>query len=166
MKPGCRFVLLLSLALGANLFVNAGALAQGGLSARSGKVIALSEAGKYAEAIALAQAMASELEKSQPNSRDYAGALNNLAQLYSETGRDAEAEPIYQRAIAVMERANGRDSADIASELTNFAALYQRQGRDEAAEPLFKRALALWERARGPKGGVEAECRLGGAVGL
>jgi len=65
-----RWLVLLSFALGAAMLFNAGASAQGGLFARSGKVIALSEAGKYAEAIALAQAMVAELEKSQPNSRD------------------------------------------------------------------------------------------------
>jgi len=145
-----RLPVLLSFAFGAALLFNAGASAQGGLFARSGKVIALSEAGKYAEAIALAQTMVAELEKSQSNSRDYAGALNNLAQLYAQTGRDAEAEPIYKRAIAVMEKTNGLDSADIAPELTNLAALYQRQSRYDEAEPLFKRALALWERAHGP----------------
>jgi tetratricopeptide (TPR) repeat protein len=120
------------------------------LFARSGRVIALSEAGKYSEAISLAQAMVAELETSQPNSRDYAGALNNLAQLYGEVGRDTEAEPIYKRAIAVMEKAGGLDSAGAAPELTNLAAFYQRQGRYDEAEPLFKRALALWELARGP----------------
>ena len=147
MRSAIRSALLLSLALGAGLFCNAEALAQGGLLARSAKVSALSDAGKYAEAIALAQAMANELEKSQPNSRNHAGALNNLAQLYSEVGRDAEAEPLYKRAIAIMEKVG---SSDIAPELTNLAALYQRQGRYDEAEPLFKRALALWERAHGP----------------
>jgi hypothetical protein len=47
-------------------------------------------------AIALAQAMVAELEKSQPNRRDYAGAPNSLARLHGEVGRDAEAEPILQ----------------------------------------------------------------------
>jgi len=150
MKSAPASVVLLLLAFGAGLFCNAGALAQGGLLARSARISALSDAGKYADAIALAQAMASELEKSQPNSRNHAGALNNLAQLYGEVGRDAEAEPLYRRAIAIMEKAGVADSADIAPELTNLAALYQRQGRYDEAEPLFKRALALWERAHGP----------------
>ena len=148
MKSVFRSLVLLSLALGTALFCNA--KAQGGLLARSAKISALSDAGKYAEAIALAQAMASELEKSQPNSRNHAGALNNLAQLYGEVGRDAEAEPLYRRAIAIMQKVGVVDSADIAPELTNLAALYQRQGRYDEAEPLFKRALALWERAHGP----------------
>jgi tetratricopeptide (TPR) repeat protein len=107
MKSAYRLVVLLSLALGAGIFASTQALAQGGLFARSGRVIARSEAGKYSEAISLAQAMVAELETSQPNSRDYAGALNNLAQLYGEVGRDTEAGAIYKRAIAVMEKAGG-----------------------------------------------------------
>lgn len=149
MKSACRSVLLLSLVLGAGLLVNAEAWAEGNLSARSGEVIALSNAGNYAEAIVLAQAMVAELETSQPNGRDFAGALNNLAQLYGNIGRDAEAEPLYKRAIAVMEKSGGLDSADVAPELTNLAALYQRQGRYDEAEPLFKRALSIREHALG-----------------
>jgi CHAT domain-containing protein/Tfp pilus assembly protein PilF len=116
------------------------------LFAQSGKVIQLTRAGKYAEALPLAQGMVADQEKRLP-SRDLAGALNNLAEIYSGMGRDAEAEPLYKRALAVMEKAVGLDSVDIAIELNNLAALYQRQQRYAEAEPLFKRALALSERS-------------------
>src|SRR5690348_14851399 len=119
------------------------------LSAQSGKIIQLERAGKYAEAFSLAQAMVSALEKGPPN-RDLAGALNNLAQVYGGLGQDSVAEPIYKRALAIMEKAAGLDSIDMAPELTNLAALYQRQARYAEAEPLFKRALALRERALPP----------------
>jgi CHAT domain-containing protein len=65
-------------------------------------------------------------------------------------GRDAEAEPLFKRALAVMEKAVGLESVDIAIELNNLAALYQRQLRYTEAEPLFKRALALSERSLPP----------------
>src|SRR6266700_7365695 len=120
-----------------------------GLAAQSAKVSELGDAGKYSEAIALAQAMLANQEK-RPPSRDLAGALNNLAQLYGDVGRDADAEPMYKRAIAIMEKAVGLDSAAIAPELSNLAALYERQGRYAEAEPLFKRALALSEKSLGP----------------
>ncbi len=120
-----------------------------GLAAQSARINALGDAGKYAEAIPLAQAMLANLEKS-PASRDYAGALNNLAELYRGVGRDADAEPLYKRAIAIMEKAVGLNSVDIAPELNNLAALYQRQGRHAEAEPLFKRALALSEKSLPP----------------
>lgn len=119
------------------------------LSAQSGKIIQLERAGKYAEALPLAQSMVSALEKGPPN-RDLAGALNNLAQIYGGLGQDSVAEPIYKRALAIMEKAAGLDSIDMAPELTNLAALYQRQARYAEAEPLFKRALALRERALPP----------------
>jgi Tetratricopeptide repeat len=71
-------------------------------------------AGKYFEALPLARAAMASLEKTSPGSRDFAGALNNLAQLYGDLGRDAEAEPLQKRALATMEKAVGLDSPDIA----------------------------------------------------
>ena len=142
-----RLVLMLSLALAGAAFVGTPSVAQG-LSAQSGKIIQLTRAGKYAEALPLAQAMVAQLEKGPPN-RDLAGAINNLAQVYSDMGRDAEAEPLYKRALAIMEKSAGLDSADIAPELNNLAALYERQLRYAEAEPLFKRALAIREKALG-----------------
>jgi CHAT domain-containing protein/Tfp pilus assembly protein PilF len=138
----------LVLALAASLCAGSPARAEG-LYAQSGKVIQLMRAGKYAEALPLAQAMVAQLEKGPP-SRDLGGALNNLAQVYGDMGRDAEAEPLYKRSLAVMEKAVGLDSADMAPELNNLAALYQRQFRYAEAEPLFKRALALREKALPP----------------
>jgi tetratricopeptide (TPR) repeat protein len=139
---------LLALALAASFCAGSPSGAEG-LDAQSGKVIQLMRAGKYAEALPLAQAMVAQLEKGPP-SRDFAGALNNLAQVYGDVGRDAEAEPLYKRSLAVMEKAVGLDSADMAPELNNLAALYQRQFRYAEAEPLFKRALALREKALPP----------------
>ena len=37
-------------------------------------------------------------------------ALNNLALLYGSQGRDAEAEPLFKRALAIMEKTVGLDS--------------------------------------------------------
>ena len=147
MKTKNRWVLV-CLALLASTCLNQPSSAQG-LAAQSAKVSELGDAGKYSEAIALAQAMLANQEKRPPN-RDLAGALNNLAQLYGDVGRDADAEPMYKRAIAIMEKAVGLDSAALAPELSNLAALYERQRRYVEAEPLFKRALALSEKSLGP----------------
>ena len=139
---------LLGLVFAAGLAMSAASAAQG-LFAQSGKVIELIRAGRYAEALPLAQAMVAQLDKGAPN-RDLAGALNNLGQVYSGIGRDAEAEPLYERALAMMGSAAGIDSAEMAPVLNNLAALYQRQERYAEAEPLFKRALALREKALPP----------------
>ena len=38
-----------------------------------------------------------------PDHSDVAKSLNNLATLYADQGRYAEAEPLYKRALAVVE---------------------------------------------------------------
>lgn len=117
----------------------------GDLAAQSARINALRSAGKYSEALPLAQAMVASLEKTT-NNRDLAGALNNLAQIRADQGHDEEAEPLYKRAMALMEKGKGLDSVEVAPVLNNLAALYQRQGRFAEAEPLFKRALHVREK--------------------
>ena len=128
MKQGCRSRLTLLIGVIAVLAISAGASAQSP-TAQSAKAAELSRAGKYSEALPLAQAAVATLERISPNSRDFAGTLNNLAQLYGDLGQDDKAEPLFERALAIMERAVGIDSSDIAPEMNNLAALYERQGR-------------------------------------
>ncbi|UGY18123.1 CHAT domain-containing protein [Bradyrhizobium septentrionale] len=151
MKSGIHLIVTLGLALAASSSLSAPSFAQqGSVAALSAKINALSRAGKYAEALPLAQGQLDSLEKKYgSDNRDVAAALNNLAQIYGAQGRDAEAEPLLKRAIAILDRVSGLDSADAAPELNNLAALYQRQERYADAEPLFKRALAIREKALG-----------------
>ena len=79
-----------------------------------------------------------------------ATSLNNLAGLYREQGKYAEAEPLYQRALKIDEKALGPDHPDVAIRLNNLAELYRAQGKYAAAEPLLQRALKIWEKALGP----------------
>jgi CHAT domain-containing protein/Tfp pilus assembly protein PilF len=149
MKSGNRLALGACLALVISACISAPSSAQkndaAGLSA---EIAELSRAGKYAEAVPLAQRQLDSQEKKYgPVHRDVAAALNNLALLYGNQGRDAEAEPLYRRAIAILEKVGGLDSSEVAPELNNLAALYQRQERYADAEPLFKRALAIRERS-------------------
>jgi tetratricopeptide (TPR) repeat protein len=101
-----RLVLTLSLALAASTWLTTRSLAQtGNAAALSAKINELGRAGKYAEAVPLAQGQLDALEKKYgPDHRDVAAALNNLAQLYGSQGRDAEAEPLLKRAIVVSEK--------------------------------------------------------------
>ena len=141
-----RLTLVAGLALAITASLATPSFAQKGLAAESARINALRSAGKYSEALPLAQAMVASLEKTT-NNRDLAGALNNLAQIYADQGHDDQAEPLYKRAIALMEKGTGLDSVEIAPVLNNLAALYQRQSRFAEAEPLFKRALAVREKA-------------------
>ena len=146
-----RLALILWLALSIGVCLNTPSSAQKGeVAATSAKIDQLSRAGKYTEAVPLAQRQLEDLEKKYgPFNSDVAAALNNLALLYGDLGRDAEAEPLLRRAIAILEKVHGLDSTAGAPELNNLAALYQRQERYADAEPLFKRALAIREKSLG-----------------
>jgi tetratricopeptide (TPR) repeat protein/CHAT domain-containing protein len=111
----------------------------------------LYQAGKFSEAIPLAQRALTIGEKALgPDHLAVAPLLNNLAQLYDNQGRYADAEPLYKRSLAILEKALGPDHSDVARLLHNLAALYRNQGRYADAEPLYKRALAIWQKALGP----------------
>jgi CHAT domain-containing protein len=75
--------------------------------------------------------------------------LNNLAELYRATGAYAKAEPLYQLALAIHEKALGPEHPDTAVLLNNLAALYQATGAYAKAEPLYQRALTITENALG-----------------
>jgi tetratricopeptide (TPR) repeat protein len=68
---------------------------------------------------------------------------NNLAGLYRAQGRYSEAEPLYQRALAIAEHRLGPDHPYVAAILNNLVGLYEAQGRHSEAEPLYQRILAI-----------------------
>ncbi len=70
---------------------------------------------------------------------------------YHAQGRYAQAEPLYQRALTIWEKALGPEHPHVATSLNNLAGLYEAQGRYAQAEPLYKRSLAILERALGPE---------------
>ena len=61
----------------------------------------------YAEAEKLLLAALQEAEKFGEQDPRLATSLNNLAALYSAQGNYAQAEPLYQRALAIVEKALG-----------------------------------------------------------
>ncbi len=72
-----------------------------------------------------------------------ATSLNNLAGLYQDQGRYAEAEPLFQRSLAIAEKALGPEHPDVATSLENYAFLLREMGRDTEAEKLEERARAI-----------------------
>ncbi|MFM7327028.1 MAG: tetratricopeptide repeat protein, partial [Nodosilinea sp.] len=94
------------------------------------QVIELYQAGRYSEAVPLAErALAIREQALGPDHPDTATSLNNLALLYESMGRYEEAEPLYQRALAIYEKALGPDHPLTASSLNNLAGLYYAQGQ-------------------------------------
>ncbi len=78
-------------------------------------------------------------------------ALNNLAGLYDDQGRYAEAEPLYKRSLAIREKALGPDHPDVATALNNLAELY----KDRAATPRPSRSTSgRWRSTRRRSGPI------------
>ncbi len=89
-------------------------------------------------------------EEKGPEHVGTAKALTRLAQLYYLTGAYAQAEPLYQRALAIVEKVRGPEHPTTASVLNDLGILYQEMGAYAQAEPLFQRALAIREQ-QGPE---------------
>ncbi len=62
-----------------------------------------------------------------------------------------EAEQLYERALAILEKSLGKDHPDVAQSLNNLAELYRAQGRFDEAEPMYERALAICKKTLGDK---------------
>jgi CHAT domain-containing protein/Tfp pilus assembly protein PilF len=85
-----------------------------------------------------------------PDHPDVATGLNNLADLYRSEGRLAEAEPLFKRALEIIEKALGSDHPSLSMGLNNLGELYRSEGRYAEAELLYKRALTIAQKAFGP----------------
>ncbi len=67
--------------------------------------------------------------------RNVAIHLNNLALLLQATNRLAEAEPLYRRALAIVEKSLGPDHPTSVKVRQNLAALLAQLGQTGATEP-------------------------------
>jgi tetratricopeptide (TPR) repeat protein len=113
--------------------------------------IAAQKQGHYADAEESFLSALEAAEKFGPEDTRLATTLNDLAAVYYNQGKYAQAEPLYKRALAIKEKALGPEHPVVATSLNNLAALYDTQGKYAQAEPLYKRALAILEKALGPE---------------
>ena len=67
----------------------------------------------------------------------------DLAAVYTRQGRDAEAEPLFRKAIAVQEKAIGMDAAPLVKNLEGLAGVCERTGKGDEASSLRNRATAM-----------------------
>jgi tetratricopeptide (TPR) repeat protein len=88
---------------------------------------------------------------------------NNLAALAHARGNDAEAERLYQRALAIKEKLLDPDHPDVVMTLNNLAVLYKSGGKYAEAELLYQRALVIFEMALGPTHPQAVTCRRNAA---
>ncbi len=101
---------------------------------------------RYADAEKSLQAALKEAERSRPQDPRLATNLNNLALIYYIRGRYSEAEPLFKRSLAIMEKVVGPEHLDVATTLNNMALLYKAQGKYAEAEPFLGRARAIREK--------------------
>ncbi len=97
----------------------------------------------YGEAEKLFLAALKEAEKFGEQDPRLATSLNNLALLYQAQGKYAQAEPLYQRALAIREKALGPEHPKVATVLENYAALLHKLNRDAEADKMEARAQAI-----------------------
>jgi CHAT domain-containing protein/tetratricopeptide (TPR) repeat protein len=84
--------------------------------------------GEYAEAEALYRKALRIYEEKRPDGDAVGWALINIADVLRDTGRQADAVPMYERAMAIRERIWGRESPVMAWNLAHFAETQVRSG--------------------------------------
>lgn len=72
-----------------------------------------------------------------------ATTLSNLAALYEEQRQYAQAEPLYQRALAILEQALGPEHPQVVVSIRHYATLLRQTNRIAEADKLEARAQAL-----------------------
>jgi tetratricopeptide (TPR) repeat protein len=65
--------------------------------------------------------------------------VNNLGSLYADQGRLADAERLFNRALAGYEKAWGPDHTSTLRTVNNLGNLYRKQGRLVDAEKMYNR---------------------------
>ena len=114
------------------------------IAGMSRQVVDLYHAGKYQEAMGLAEeawSLASHCFAEEHLAFTY--SASNVALLCWATARYEEAESMYRRVIDVRRRVLGNQNADVARSLSNLAEVLVAAGRRQEAEPLFQEALEI-----------------------
>ncbi len=77
--------------------------------------------------------------------------LTGLAQAHQAQKDYAQAEPLYLRALKIMQEVKGREDPSVAAILNNLGVLNRLHGQYPDAEPQLERALAIKEKVYGPE---------------
>ena len=80
----------------------------------NGEAMLLYKQGSYDRAVVTTKKALQVAERSGPEHPNVATSLNNLAALYKAKGQFADAEPLYQRALAIREKVLGPDHPIVA----------------------------------------------------
>ena len=122
------------------------------LSSLQQKIDELDHAGKYRDAIPVAEERLKLVEKTGDLDPPETGAAcDKLGDLYRKNGAYAKAESVLQRALAIREKTLGPQHPEIAESLNNLALLFCDMYEYAKAEPLHQRAFQIREKALGPE---------------
>jgi tetratricopeptide (TPR) repeat protein len=104
----------------------------------------LKQEGKYPEAEFLYKSMVDVARALGDNNPIYAVSVSNLALLYQETGRPAEAEPLHRQSLALfLKTPLGKYNPTYATVLQRLAELYEQAGQTAQAEQCHQQVLEL-----------------------
>ena len=122
------------------------------LNALNGRIVSLFQAGKYGDALPLAeQYLAGTKSRFGENAVQHALALSWIAQLLQNLNRLAEAEPIMRRVIAILEENGGETQAGYLPSLNNLAGLLYAADRFAEAETVYRCVIAIYEKSEPEK---------------
>jgi tetratricopeptide (TPR) repeat protein len=96
----------------------------------------------YARAVAI-------LEESSPANPELARFLDRLARATLKQGDADAARHLYERSLALREKALGPTHHDVGESLAGLAECARKEGRAKEAEALFERSLAVCRRPDG-----------------
>ncbi len=111
-------------------------------------VLAMEE-GRFADAISILEDLSTH--SNTPDETVLGLALDNLGMAYYSSERFADAERVFERALAIRERIMPQGHFDVITSRNNLALAYSAQGRYAEAERLYFEALQAVEAIFGPE---------------
>jgi tetratricopeptide (TPR) repeat protein len=97
-------------------------------------------------------------EERAPSKIDLSLRLFGIANFLKLGARYEGAEPLFRRALEILEKVLGPENPSTATCLSNLALLLYEKGDYEGAAPLYRRALEIDEKVLGPENPSTAKC--------
>ncbi|MBS0183886.1 MAG: tetratricopeptide repeat protein [Nitrospira sp.] len=96
-----------------------------------------------ADAERLLLAAAKHIERVSPDDPRLANTLNGLGVLYGMQNRDIEAEPLFERALVINEKAFGRQHPSVVLGLQNLSVIYASRNKFSKAHKAARESLEI-----------------------
>jgi len=109
----------------------------------------LFDAGKYEEALPLAQSLVRLTEAADPQHEELPTAYNNLGVVQFRVGNLEAAESSFDTALEMLEKTEAISSRRLISPLAGLGAVYAASGQPARAADVLHRAIAISRRANG-----------------